>query len=81
MARMIPDVIVSPDAPASERKCFDALRDSLDASYTVLYDVAWLGRGDHEGSQGQCDFLVLHPERGVLVIETKGGTPRRDVGG
>ena len=81
MARIIPDIIVSPDAPASERKCFDALRDSLDASYTVLYDVAWLGRGDHEGSQGQCDFLVLHPERGVLVIETKGGTPRRDVGG
>jgi hypothetical protein len=81
VARMIPEAIVSAEAPASERRCFEALRDGLDGSYTVLYDVAWLGRGDHEGSQGQCDFVVLHPRRGILVLEVKGGTPRREAGG
>ena len=81
MARMIPDAILSADAPLSERRCFNALRDGLDGSYTVLYDVAWVGRRNHEGSQGQCDFLVLHPSHGLLVIEAKGGTPRRETDG
>lgn len=78
MARMVPESFPECVTVLSERRCFEALRDGLDGSYTVLYDLAWVGRGDHEGTQGQCDFLVLHPSRGVLVIEAKGGTPRRD---
>jgi hypothetical protein len=80
MARMVPSAL-SADVVGSESRCFAALRDRLDGAYTVLYDVGWVGRGQYEGQQGQCDFLVLHPDLGALVIEVKGGTLRRDADG
>ena len=76
MARMIPESFPADVASGAEHRVYEALED-IDGSYTALYDVAWLGRGEHEGTQGQCDFLVLHPSSGALVVEVKGGTPRR----
>lgn len=81
MARMIPDQLPAFVESAAERRAFDALRTGLSDAFTVRYDVAWVGRGQHEGAQGQCDFLVLHPAHGALVVEVKGGTPRRDASG
>lgn len=80
MARMIPEVFPSAASRRAERKVYDALA-RCDGSYTVLYNVSWLGRGEGEGSQGECDFLVLHPSRGALVVEVKGGTVRRGADG
>ena len=76
MARMIPETFPAAAQSKAERRVYNALQD-LAGPYTVLYDVAWLGRGEHEGRQGQCDFLVLHPSHGALVVEIKGGTIRR----
>lgn len=76
MARMIPESFPASTESGAERRVYQAL-EGVDGSYTVLHDVAWLGRGEHEGTQGQCDFLVLHPSRGALVVEVKGGTPHR----
>jgi hypothetical protein len=81
MERMVPDEFPESVTARSERRCYEALRDRLDGSYTVLYGVPWVGRDEHEGQQGECDFMVLHPDRGALVIEVKGGTVRRDAGG
>jgi Nuclease-related domain/AAA domain/UvrD-like helicase C-terminal domain len=80
VARMIPETFPEYAGSSAERRVYDALA-AIPAPYTVLYDISWLGRGVHEGTQGQCDFLVLHPTRGPLVVEVKGGTPRRDAGG
>lgn len=77
MARMIPSAVPPGARSNAEKRAFDALQRGLDDSYVVLFDVEWLGRGEYAGSQGQCDFLVLHPSHGALTIEVKGGVLRR----
>lgn len=75
---MIPPDLRQGEQSRAEQRVFDALRDRLDASYTVLHGIEWAGSGDRAGTQGECDFIVLHPQRGVLVIEVKGGAVRID---
>lgn len=41
-------------------------------SFTVFYNVSWLGRSDAGAQDGEADFVVAHPERGLLVLEVKG---------
>ena len=51
-----------------------ALRDGLPNDYVAFHSVAWLARDPRSGAQdGEADFVVVHPERGVLVIKVKGG--------
>ena len=56
----------------SERRVAMALQ-TLSDDWTVLHHVSWQSkRGGREGD-GEADFLVLHPRRGILVLEVKGG--------
>lgn len=57
--------------PSSERQVFDALRRSLDDEYVVFHSVPWHGRG--KKPDGEADFLIAHPDLGLLVLEVKGG--------
>lgn len=77
---MIPPSLREGEQSRAEQRVFDALRDRLDSSFTVLHGVEWAGSGDRAGTQGECDFIVLHPQRGALVIEVKGGSVRVDGG-
>lgn len=53
---------------------YDLLRESLSPAWTVFYSRPWLGLTASGGERdGECDFLVAHPDRGVLAIEVKGG--------
>ncbi len=64
---------------SAEIKVFDALRQQLSSAgaWTVFYSVAWLGRrGGADGGaarDGETDFIVAHPDHGILLIEVKGG--------
>ena len=81
MARMYPNQI-SPDTESqAERLLYRAFRDDLDNDYTVFHSVAWQSL-DHEGRprDGEADFVIVHPQRGILVLEAKGGTIRYDPG-
>lgn len=49
---MIPDQLPASVESGAERRCYDALRAELSDAFTVLYDVAWVGRGRYEGQQG-----------------------------
>ena len=76
MATMIPDVPVASIEHESEREVYAALRDQLDRSFLVFHSYPWLRlwRGDREAlSEGEADFVVAHPDRGLLVLEVKGG--------
>ena len=79
MARFLPDV--NPDSIPfdSERLVYRALQKLPDA-YRVLHSYPWLRPGRDLASaglrEGEADFILLHPERGLLVLEVKGGTPR-----
>jgi len=69
------------DAPERAAECalFDACREQLPGEYCVFYSVAWLGRSAVNGAwDGEADFVIAHPERGIVVVEVKGGFIRRD---
>lgn len=77
MAVMIPDV--SPDVivHGSERDVYVALRDQLPDEYRVIHSLPWLRPlRDDPGAplnEGEADFVIFHPEHGMLVLEVKGG--------
>lgn len=54
-----------------EMKVYESLR-SLSDQYVVFYSLSWVGINENR-SIGEADFVVLHPDKGVLVIEVKSG--------
>jgi len=54
----------------SEWKFFDYL-EALADDYTIFHSVSWRSRNG--GSEGEIDFLIVHPDKGILVLEVKGG--------
>lgn len=78
MARFIPDVEPASILHDSERVVYEALR-GLPTGFVVLHSFPWLRpMRDLAGAplrEGEADFVILHPERGLLVLEVKGGRP------
>jgi hypothetical protein len=78
MARFIPEVVPDDIAHDSERVVYEALR-GLPTGFVVLHSFPWLRPlRDLAGEplrEGEADFVILHPERGMLVLEVKGGKP------
>lgn len=63
----------------SEKKAYAALAQYLSDDYKVFFSVDWAGKESIHSSQDyECDFVVTHPEKGILVIEVKGGGIRYD---
>lgn len=58
-----------------EVKMYDALARSLGNDWSVFHSVAWQDKpSETAGSRdGETDFIVAHPDLGVLVLEVKGG--------
>ena len=53
--------------------------EQLDDAYVVFHHVGWVAHDKRKHPHdGEADFVIAHPDRGVLVIEVKGGTIRRD---
>ena len=75
MARMIPDVEPSTIEHGSERPVYEALRDQLPSEFTVLHSYPWLRRSGRAKAleEGEADFVLLHRQLGLLVLEVKGG--------
>lgn len=66
MATLIPSRnLVLPRMTAGERRTAHRLEDKLDDDYLAWFDVPIGPR------QRQPDFVVLHPNRGLLVLEVK----------
>lgn len=78
MARFIPEVASGDIAHDSERIVYEAL-GGLPTGFIVLHSFPWLRpTRDLTGEplrEGEADFVILHPERGLLVLEVKGGRP------
>lgn len=45
--------------------------ESLPDDFTILHSVRWFAK--EQGTVGEVDFLIAHPNYGVLVMEVKGG--------
>jgi len=78
MAKLIADMDPNEIPFDSERLVYLAFRE-LPSGYVVMHSFPWLRpRRDFANeplAEGEADFVVLHPELGVLVVEVKGGLP------
>ena len=75
---VLPDYIRRDPFREAEVWVYDELKTQLPDSYRCYYSRPWLGltsRG--EEIEGEADFVIAHPEKGVLVVEVKGGGVRR----
>lgn len=71
MAKMIPHTAYKTGSEGEDR-VFESLQTLLPSSYTVLHSLRWIG-SERKRSQGEADFVVFHPQKGVMVIEVKAG--------
>ena len=78
MARMIPEIVKDFHGSKGEERVFRALR-SLPDDIIVIHSFRWLHPGNTKipgrqlGAQGEGDFVLVDPARGIMVVEVKGG--------
>lgn len=73
---MLPLELVEGDyLSESERKVFYELKDKLSDEWTVIYSLRWVTDNalSLNQSNGECDFIILNPNYGILILEVKGG--------
>lgn len=72
--RKLPASVLNDPRRKAEVRVYRALEAGLGPKWTVFYSRPWLGE-TATGAEidGECDFVVAHPELGVLCIEVKGG--------
>ncbi len=73
MARMYPTQVSSSTTSSAERLLFTQLQAQLPGDWIVMHSVGWLTRTRRTDVYGEADFVIVHPDRGVLVLEVKGG--------
>jgi len=72
---MIPeldDAALDAHRSRAEADVYRACRDRLPDDIVVVFDMHILHRGKRV-HEGEADFVVLDPDRGILVLEVKGG--------
>ena len=77
---MIPSFL-APETPSSERRLYERFRAVLPDSWTVIHSQRFLlttkRRDRVPPREGEIDFLILDPTRGLLALEVKGGRVQR----
>jgi hypothetical protein len=59
---------------SAEVRVYDLLAEKLGTGWVVFYSRPWLGiTPSGEEKDGECDFVVMHPARGYIALEVKGG--------
>lgn len=79
MAKMYPDQLDPTADSRAEKELYPLFRDQLPDTYHVFHSVAWQSRSGRRGARdGEADFVIAHPNQGILVTEAKSGTIRYD---
>ena len=74
MALMIPAECDLTRRPMSEWIVFDAIKKNLSDEWYVFHSFDYVTRDlNRKRWDGEIDFLLYHPQKGMLVIEVKGG--------
>ena len=74
MAICIPSPDLAVTTSGAELRLLSAFEWQLDNGHVVLHSVAWIAKPGGNGPRdGECDLLICHPQRGVLIVEVKGG--------
>lgn len=77
--RTLPTSVLQDGRRAAECEVYRKLEVSLGPEWSVFYSRPWWGI-TRTGAEvdGESDFVVAHPEHGVLFIEVKGGLVAHD---
>lgn len=78
---MIPAFGPAETESTAEISLYWALKHGLPEAFIVIHSLPWLVTGlaelqDGRRPTGEVDFVVLHPDLGLLVLEVKGGRYR-----
>ncbi|MGM0597940.1 MAG: NERD domain-containing protein [Myxococcota bacterium] len=71
MAKMVPDPFQRKGRGSkTEKKLYNAFRKQLDDDYVIYHSLEYLI--EYKATEGEVDFLIVHPRHGILIIECKG---------
>jgi len=75
MARTFPRTLHDEDLKSrAERRVFEALRDQLSDEWSVFHSASVIYRDHAQGARDdEGDFVLCHPDRGIICLEVKGG--------
>ncbi len=73
MAIIIPRQSGAEIESVAERRFLDAAEKFLDDDFLVFHSVPWVNVQTQQLQQGECDFLILHHQLGIITIEAKPG--------
>jgi Nuclease-related domain/UvrD-like helicase C-terminal domain/AAA domain len=76
MAIMYPRELLPGETKSKgEEKVFAALRDELPNDWEAYHSASWMTRVDGAGAKdGEIDFVLCHPDHGIVCLEVKGGS-------
>jgi hypothetical protein len=70
----LPDWVLQDERRTAEIKVFQKCRSELSDEWHVFYSRPWWGINERGGEKdGEADFILAHPNLGILFIEVKGG--------
>lgn len=72
MSSFYPSITSSFHASEGEKLVYKALQ-KLNSDYSVIHSYRWLGDESQRLSEGEADFLIIHPAKGILSVEVKAG--------
>lgn len=72
MARMIPQILSSTTKSYAEKTLFQIFEKDLSDDYIVFHE-AWWQHIKYIVQDREADFIILHPDRGIIILEAKGG--------
>lgn len=72
MARMIPEIDPSTIENSGERAAYKALSNQLPKNWVVRFHYPFCWKDGNRLKEGEADFIVVAPKRGLMVVEVKG---------
>ena len=72
MPTFYPSITTGFHASEGEKLVYKALQ-KLKNDYSVIHSYRWLGDEAQRRSEGEADFLIIHPAKGILSVEVKAG--------
>ncbi|MCH3914461.1 MAG: NERD domain-containing protein [Acidaminococcaceae bacterium] len=72
MAHFYPAVDNDFHSSQGEKLVYQALQ-KLNNEYSIFHSYHWLGEPAQQRSEGEADFIIVHPQKGILSVEVKSG--------
>lgn len=74
MAIMYPEILNEEDISSkAEIFMYKKFKEKLNDNWIIVHSINWINDGHIGQSQGECDFLIINKEYGIIVLEVKGG--------